>query len=117
MLHKLIFICQAKYCQKYYFFYTRLSCNIVGNDVKVMCGNSQIFQLQYGQKNVDSTGLADGEGTERLWSYLRTMSKITKEMSLDNRHDMLVDSLHHYSTKLQMSLGMVMLLMIFKLQD
>ncbi|XP_033727630.1 uncharacterized protein LOC117316961 [Pecten maximus] len=62
-------------------------------------------QLQFAQRNVEGTGLANGEGTERLWSYLRTMSRITKEMSLDNRHDCLVDSLHHYATKLQLILA------------
>ncbi|KAL3868130.1 hypothetical protein ACJMK2_040966 [Sinanodonta woodiana] len=61
-------------------------------------------QLQYGQRNVTGTGLTDGEGMERLWSYLRCFSKITKEMNLDNRQDLLVDALFYYSEKLKLKL-------------
>lgn len=61
-------------------------------------------QILYGQRHVDGTGLTDGEGIERLWSFLRRFSKISKEMTLGNRQDLLVDALYHYSEKLNMKL-------------
>ena len=42
-------------------------------------------------------GLTDGEVLERLWSYLRCFSKMTKEMRLSHRVDVLTDSLLYYS--------------------
>lgn len=39
---------------------------------------------------------------ERLWSYLRSFSKITKEMTPAHRVDFLSDSLNHFTkTKLE----------------
>ena len=40
-----------------------------------------LFQLEFGQRFSDGTGLNDGEGVERLCSYLRKFSSITKEMT------------------------------------
>jgi hypothetical protein len=50
--------------------------------------------------------LVDGEGTERLWSFLRPFGKITKEMSLDNRRDLLMVAMDHYCKRLVWKLGL-----------
>lgn len=63
------------------------------------------FQLEFGQRFVEGTGLNDGEGVERLWSYLRKFSSITKEMTVSNRHHLLVDALEHYSNRIKEKLG------------
>ncbi|XP_071832152.1 uncharacterized protein [Apostichopus japonicus] len=42
-------------------------------------------------------GLTDGECMERLWSFLRKFSHITKEMTQSHRIDLLSDALLHYS--------------------
>lgn len=63
------------------------------------------MQLNYGQRCTPGTGLTDGEGIERLWSYLRGFSKITKEMNLNNRQDLLTEALLHYTEKQVWNLG------------
>ena len=40
--------------------------------------------------------MTDGEGVERLWSFLRRFSSVTKEMSAHKRTDVLTDGLLHY---------------------
>ncbi|XP_061170780.1 uncharacterized protein LOC133180253 [Saccostrea echinata] len=62
-------------------------------------------QLEYGQRFVEGTGLNDGEGVERLWSYLRKFSSITKEMTVSNRQHLIVDALEHYSNRIKEKLG------------
>ncbi|KAK6181329.1 hypothetical protein SNE40_009207 [Patella caerulea] len=62
-------------------------------------------QLNYGQRFVEETGTTDGEGIERLWSYLRRFKSITKEMSYDNRSDLLTESLLHHSDKVISNIG------------
>lgn len=52
-------------------------------------------------------GLTDGEATERLWSNLGGLSKITKEMTSGNRIDLLVDWLLHYGSKQRERMGIV----------
>ena len=42
-------------------------------------------------------GLTDGEVLERLWSFLRRFSKMTKEMRSAHRVDVLTDALLYYS--------------------
>ena len=42
-------------------------------------------------------GLTDGEGIERLWSYLRSFSAMSKEMTAGRRVDLLTDALIHYA--------------------
>lgn len=58
-------------------------------------------QLEFGQRFVERTGLNDEEGVERLWSYLRKFSYITKEMTVSKRHYLLVDALEHYSNRIK----------------
>ena len=43
--------------------------------------------------------MTDGEQMERLWSFLRRMAFITKEMTPSHRIDLLTDALLHYSRK------------------
>lgn len=51
---------------------------------------------------MEGFGLMDGELMERLWSYLRSFSKITKEMTSAHRVDFLSDALNHFTmTKLE----------------
>ena len=45
-------------------------------------------------------GHTDGEGVERLWSYLRGFCSITKEMSPDKRLDVPTDGLIHDGKRL-----------------
>lgn len=60
------------------------------------------FQVENSIRRLDGFGLMDGELMERLWSYLRSFSKITKEMTPAHRVDFLSDSLNHFTkTKLE----------------
>ena len=56
-------------------------------------------------KICEKTGLTDGDGIERLWSSLRKYSRITKEMSLNNRHDLLTEGLLHHTNKVIWTIG------------
>ena len=62
-------------------------------------------QLQYSPLRSHGAGLTDGEGTERLWSYLRRYSKMTKEMRPSHRIDVLSHALAHYGWKKKEKLG------------
>ena len=57
------------------------------------------MQIALGAKYCNQNGMTDGEQCERLWSYLRCFSSITKEMSAANRKDLLTDALYYYGTK------------------
>eukprot|EP00794_Sanderia_malayensis_P002560 gene2560-2957_t len=48
---------------------------------------------------IHPVSLTDGEQCERLWSYLRCFSAITKEMIAANRKDLLTDALLYYARK------------------
>lgn len=48
-------------------------------------GHSWPCQLTNSIRFKSDVGLTDGEGCERLWSYLRRFSAQTKEMTHDNR--------------------------------
>lgn len=48
----------------------------------------------------------DGELMERLWSYLRSFSKITKEMTPAHRTDLLSDALMHFGSKKMGNIGL-----------
>ena len=49
--------------------------------------------------------MTDGEGIERLWSYLRGFKRITKEMTINNRQDLLTDAMLHHTFKKVDGLG------------
>ena len=46
-----------------------------------------------------SVGLSDGEVTERLWSFLRRFSRMTKEMHPSHRIDVLTHALLYYASQ------------------
>lgn len=50
-------------------------------------------------------GLTDGEGMERLWSFLRRFARVTKEMTPSHRLDLLTDALLHYGRRKSTDLG------------
>jgi hypothetical protein len=63
------------------------------------------LQVKFSPRRLKGAGLFDGEGVERLWSFLGKFSLITKEMTPENRKDLLVEALLHYTRKLRHSLG------------
>ena len=50
--------------------------------------------MEYGPLYTNGIGLSDGEMMERLWSYLRQFSRMTKEMNPSHR----IDVLTHFSS-------------------
>ena len=50
-------------------------------------------------------GLSDGETMERLWSYLRRFSRMTKEMRPSHRVDVLTSALVYYGIRTKEKLG------------
>ncbi|KAK3716896.1 hypothetical protein QZH41_017010 [Actinostola sp. cb2023] len=63
-------------------------------------GHKSSCQVQFSPRRTAGIGLTDGEGTERLWAFLRDFSRITKEMSPQKRIDSLSDGLLHYGREL-----------------
>ncbi len=51
------------------------------------------MQIKFGPLRCHGIGLSDGEGIERLWSYLRRFSAMTKEMRPAHRKDILAHAL------------------------
>jgi len=49
--------------------------------------------------------MSDGEVMERLWSYLRRFSRMTKEMRPAHRTDILCHALLYYGSKTKQKLG------------
>ncbi|PVD26558.1 hypothetical protein C0Q70_14235 [Pomacea canaliculata] len=64
-------------------------------------GHKMSCQLEYGPRSAAGIGLTDGETVERLWSYLRKFSGISKMMTPQRRVDLLTDALLHYASKLR----------------
>ncbi|XP_046861239.1 uncharacterized protein LOC124454475 isoform X2 [Xenia sp. Carnegie-2017] len=62
-------------------------------------GHKSSCQIQFNPRRKKGYGLTDGEGVERLWSFLRGFSGMTKEMSSGRRLDILTDALLHYSSR------------------
>ena len=62
-------------------------------------------QVLFNPRKTLGIGLTDGEGMERLWSYLGKFSSITKEMTPENRIDLLTDALIYYGQKKKQKLG------------
>ncbi|GAA6111800.1 uncharacterized protein LOC120485855 isoform X2 [Tachysurus ichikawai] len=44
-------------------------------------GHKLPCQIKYSTRRLDGFGLTDGEGMERLWSFLRRFARVTKEMT------------------------------------
>ena len=67
-------------------------------------------QLRYNPRHLTGFGLTDGEGVERLWSYLRCFARMTKEMRPSHRIDVLCDALLQYARKSANRLCMLILM-------
>lgn len=67
-------------------------------------GHKSAYQVHYGPRRTEGIGLTHGESLERLWSYLGKFSKVTKEMTPENRIDLPVDDLIHYGSKIESKL-------------
>ena len=59
----------------------------------------EFLQILFGPRKCTGIGLSDGETMERLWSYLRRFSKMTKEMRPSHRIDVLTSALVHYGIR------------------
>ncbi|XP_059157024.1 uncharacterized protein LOC131941662 [Physella acuta] len=68
-------------------------------------GHQRQCQILYHPRRIEGVGLTDGEGIERLWSYLGKFSKICKEMKPETRQDMLSDGLLHFSERKKKNIG------------
>ncbi len=51
------------------------------------------MQIKFGPLRCHGIGLSDGECIERLWSYLRRFSAMTKEIRPAHRKDILAHAL------------------------
>lgn len=69
-------------------------------------------QINYSPLRCNGIGLSDGECVERLWSYLRRFSHMTKEMRPSHRIDVLTHALLHYAERTTAKLGIIILCFI-----
>lgn len=63
------------------------------------------FQVLLSPLRSEGFGLSDGEAMERLWSYLRRFSRMTKEMRPAHRIDVLTHALLYYGFSTKQKLG------------
>lgn len=63
------------------------------------------IQIQFGPLRCEGIGMSDGEVMERLWSYLRPFSRMTKEMRSSHRTDVLAHALIYYGLKKKKKMG------------
>lgn len=64
-------------------------------------------QILYGPLRCNGFGLSDGEVMERLWSYLRRFTRMTKEMRPSHRTDVLAHALLYYGHMTKKKLGVL----------
>lgn len=64
------------------------------------------IQVNFSCRHITGFGLTDGEGTERLWSYLRPLATMTKEMTPSHRIDLLNDAVMHYAMRKTAGIGL-----------
>ena len=69
------------------------------------CECNYRLQIQFRLRNLEGFRLSNGEGMERMWSYLRRFSRMTKEMRPSHRIDVLTDALVYYAQKSISSIG------------
>ncbi|KAK9960457.1 hypothetical protein ABG768_008312 [Culter alburnus] len=69
-------------------------------------GHKLPCQIKYSTRRLDGFGLTDGEGMERLWSFLQRFARVTKEMTPSHRLDLLTDALLHYGRRKSTDLGL-----------
>ncbi|XP_040927240.1 uncharacterized protein LOC114857791 isoform X2 [Betta splendens] len=62
-------------------------------------GHKLQCQVLYSTRRLKGFGLTDGEGMERLWSFLRRFARVTKEMSPSHRLDLLTEALLYYGRR------------------
>lgn len=79
--------------------------------------HSMPCQLKFNPRYLEGWGLINGEGMERLWSYLNGFVSMTRQMSAKRRMITLNDGIHHYKDKHIISLrkNVVLLLLIYLL--
>ncbi|XP_071853693.1 uncharacterized protein [Apostichopus japonicus] len=68
-------------------------------------GHKPDCQKKLSPRRLEGFCLSDGEQVERLWSFLRKFSTITKEMTPSNRIDALTDGLLQYTRKIGRNLA------------
>ena len=73
--------------------------------------------MLFGPRRCDGVGLSDGEMMERLWSYMRRYSRMTKEMRPSHRIDVLCSALVVYGLQKKRKFGMCVLLCVFQFDD
>ena len=61
--------------------------------------------MLYSPLRSNGVGLSDGEVMERLWSFLRRFSRMTKEMRPGHRVDVLTSALIYYGICTKEKLG------------
>ena len=76
----------------------------------IMYLNFLSYGLLNSPRHLIGFGLTDGEGVERLWSYLRRFARMTKEMRPSHRIDILCDALLLYARKSANRLHMLILM-------
>ncbi|CAG2250597.1 unnamed protein product [Mytilus edulis] len=74
-------------------------------ELPISAVHKQFYSSSFNPRKTLGIGLTDGEGMERLWSYLGKFSSITKEMTPENRIDLLTDALIYYGQKKKQKLG------------
>lgn len=104
ILHMLILLIHFHITREFFFCVNCLSYCDHFNASMHFCYNK--FKVKYGPKRCQGIGLSDGEATERMWSYLRRFSAITKEMTASHRIDTLTLCLLHYMEWSKAKLGM-----------
>ena len=62
--------------------------------------------MLYSPRRCEGIWLSDGEGMERLWSYLRRFGRMTKEKHQAHRVDVLSGGLEYYAIQRKFKLGM-----------
>ena len=63
------------------------------------------MQVLFGPRRCEGVGLTDGEMMERLWSFMRRFSRMTKEMRQSHRTDVLCSALVYYGMQKKKKLG------------
>lgn len=59
------------------------------------------IKIEYGPHYTEGIGYSDGEVMERLWSYLRRYSRMTKEMRPSHRKDILAHALLQFTKNVE----------------
>jgi hypothetical protein len=85
--------------------YKELTCETYAIPVFHAYGHNFQCQLRFNPRNIEGFGLTDGEGCERLWSYLSPLCNQLKESRKSVFIDTLELHLSHFSTTKNLDLG------------